>query len=121
MDSPDYKRDRKNIDSPNDFPGESKAALNSKIGLQEISFIKKDKDPSFLDSFFQEQEKLLEAEKHKAPRQSDQKLADGETDPALFNDIIEEEFDLDNIDEDDKPVEIEDSPSLPKVDSMLQV
>lgn len=40
-------------------------ASASKIGMQEISFIKKDQ-ASFVDTFLEEQEKLLEAEKYRA-------------------------------------------------------
>lgn len=71
----------------------------SNIGRTEISFIKKDQT-SFVDSFLQEQEKLLEAQKYKErPDDTRDTLLGGELDMALFNDIIEEEFDLDNMED----------------------
>ena len=78
----------------------------NKIGFQEISFIKKDQT-SFVDTFLEEQERLLEAQKYKLDQSQDEdSLLDGHDHPMdLFKDIVEEEFDLDLLE--DAPVAIE--------------
>jgi hypothetical protein len=76
-------------------------ASASKIGMQEISFIKRDQ-ASFVDTFLEEQEKLLEAEKYQARQREsmpEESLLGGSDDPmtlfSLFQDVVAEEFDLD--------------------------
>ena len=78
----------------------------NKIGFQEISFIKKDQT-SFVDTFLEEQEKLLEAQKYQLDQSQDEdSMLDGNEHPMdLFRDIVEEEFDLDLLE--DAPAALE--------------
>jgi hypothetical protein len=83
----------------------SNLAQASNIGKTEISFIKNNQEEvSFVDSFLQEQEKLLDTQKYKGKfdaedeemdTKRDTLLNNGEIDQGLFKDIVEEEFDLD--------------------------